>query len=466
MSDEATHAIGPDLARTLEERVREEQSSQQLPSLVVGAGCDGRLEWWAGAGRAGSTDAAPTEDTQYRIGSISKTFVAVCVLRLRDEGRVDLSDDIGRHIPELADLHVNVAHLLSHTAGLPAETPAPWWERVPGGDFTALVASTLRPELLRWRAGRRFHYSNPGYAVLGELVSRVRGAPVWDVVDDELLGPLGMTRTSPRPVPPHADGLAVHPHAPLVLSEPEHDAGAMAPAGQLWSTIEDLARWSGVIAGARPEILSPQTAAEMAEPLAVSDIPDQPWTAAYGLGLQVTNVGGIRRAGHAGAMPGHWAMLLVDQKSKDSLVALANSTYRGQRRELYDDLFQALSSRRSPSPFVAAGPADPMVVELLGTWYWGPVEFCLGLRGDGVLELRGVAPGRDCDFAPASDGGYVGRFGYFTGERLAAVRRSDGSLVHLDLASYVLTRVPYDPSAQIPGGVDDAGWRASQEREG
>ncbi len=444
--------------------MREEQAAQKLPSLVVGVAQEGQLEWWTAAGTAGIAPCGPSDDTQYRIGSISKTFVAVCVLRLRDEGRVDLSDEIGRHIPELAGLPVTVAQLLSHTSGLPAEPPGPWWERVPGGgDFSTLAAATLRPEHLRWRPGRRFHYSNPGYAVLGELVSRVRRAGLWDVVHDELLEPLGMARTSVRPVAPHAEGFAVHPHAPLVLSEPEHDAGAMAPAGQLWSTARDLARWSGVVAGARGDVLSADTASEMAEPLALSDFPDQPWTAAYGLGLQLQNFGGARRVGHSGGMPGHWAMLQVDPKSNDAVVALANSTYQGHRRELYDDLFTALASRHHPSQFAPRAPADPSVVALLGVWYWGPVEFRLGLAADESLELRGVVPSRDCDFSPVGDGSYVGRFGYFWGERLEPVRRSDGSVSHLDIASFVLTRSPYDPSGQIPGGTDPRGWHVPDD---
>ncbi len=461
MPDSYVDPIDGSLSRRLEMRVREEQASQRLPSLVLGVAREGHLEWWASAGTGGTPAGGPSDDTQYRIGSISKTLVAVCVLRLRDEGRVDLSDPIGRHIPELSDLPVTVAQLLSHTAGLPAETPAPWWERVPGGDFSALVATTLRPEKLRWRPGRRFHYSNPGYAVLGELVGRVRRSSLWEVVRAELLEPLGMERTSVRPVAPHAEGLAVHPHAPLVFSEPEYDAGAMAPAGQLWSTVGDLARWSGVIAGAREDVLSADSASEMAEPLALSDIPNQPWTAAYGLGLQVWNVGGVLRVGHTGGMPGHWAMMQLEPKSKDVIVALANSTYQGSRREIYDDVFSALASRHHPTTFAPSAPADPSVVALLGIWYWGPVEFRLRLGADGILELRGVVPGRDCDFVPLGDGSYVGRFGYFVGERLTPVRQDDGSLSHLDVASFVLTRAPYDPPHLIPGGTDPRGWHDS-----
>ncbi|MDA8311812.1 MAG: serine hydrolase [Actinomycetota bacterium] len=452
--------IDDELARRLAARVREEQASQRLPSLVVGVARDGSLTWWTAAGTTGVPDGGPTDDTQYRIGSISKTFVAVCVLRLRDEGRLDLSDEIGRHVPELADLPVTVAHLLSHTSGLPAETPAPWWERVAGGDFASLAASSLRREDLRWRPGRRFHYSNVGYAALGELVSRIRHAPFWEVVRGELLEPLGMTRTSVRPVAPYAEGLAVHPHAPLVLTEPEHDAGAMAPAGQLWSTVADLARWSGVLSGARAAVLSPGTLAEMAEPLALSDVPGQPWTAAYGLGLQVRNTGGSVRVGHAGAMPGHWAMLLIDQASNDTLVACANSTYQGHRLELYDDLFSALASTHRTVPFSPSALAGTAVLELLGTWYWGPVELHLGVGADATLVLRGAVPGDEGDFVAAGDGTYVGKLGSFAGERLVPVRGADGAVLHLDLASFVLTREPYGPPGEVPGGVDPKGWHA------
>ena len=452
-----------DLARRLDRRLQEEQASQKLPSIVAGLARGGALVWWSSAGSTGVPgDRRPDRDTQYRIGSISKTFVAVSVMRLRDEGALDLTDALGAHVPELAGLPVTLAQLLSHTSGLRAETPAPWWERVPGAGFAELVSCALRPSDLLWRPGRRFHYSNVGYAVLGELVARRRGTPFRNVVEDELLAPLGMTRTTWRPVAPHADGLAVHPHADLVHSEPEHDAGAMAPAGQLWSTVSDLARWSAVLAGERPEILAPPTAAEMAEPVGVADLPGQPWISAYGLGLQLVNKDGRRRVGHGGGMPGHWSMLLVDQSTGDVVVALANSTYRGSRPELSDDLLALLAAGapRPVDPFVPGPAADSSVAALLGTWYWGPVEHRLDLGRGGRLELRGVVAGRDCDFVPGGDGTYVGQSGYFSGERLQVRRRDDGSPSHLDVASFVFKRTPYDPAVDVPGGLDPRGWHA------
>jgi CubicO group peptidase (beta-lactamase class C family) len=325
------------------------------------------------------------------------------------------------------------------------------------------VSSSARRDDLLWRPGRRFHYSNLGYSILGELVARRRSVPFGEVVRNELLAPLGMRRTTLRPEAPYAPGLAVHPHVDLVMREPEHDALAMAPAGQLWSTVEDLARWSGVLTGRRPEVLDPAFVAEMAEPIALMDAPGQPWTSAYGLGLQVWNQGGARRYGHSGAMPGYWAMLLVDQASKDAVVGLANSTYRGLRLAFFDELLSLVVSEQPrerllfrPSP---AG-VDRRAMQLVGTWYWGPAEYRVSLRRDGYVELRGVPDGRDANFRPTDDGSYVGESGYFDGERLVPCRRSDGSLSHLDIASFVFTRAPYEATADIPGGVDERGWHA------
>ena len=69
----------------------------------------------------------PDGDTQYRIGSLTKTFIAVLVTRLRDEGRLDLADPLGRHLDAGEAAGATIAQLLSHTAGLASETPGPWW---------------------------------------------------------------------------------------------------------------------------------------------------------------------------------------------------------------------------------------------------------------------------------------------------------------------------------------------------
>jgi CubicO group peptidase (beta-lactamase class C family) len=449
------------IVRRLEGRLAEEQVASRLPSLTAGVVRDGKVRWCGSRGSAGLIGVTEaTAATQYRIGSISKTFAAVLVMRLRDEGVLELNDPIGAHLAELSELPITIAQLLSHTSGLRAETSGPWWERTPGVDFSELVSSSIRPVDLLCRPGRRFHYSNTGYAVLGELVARKRSRPFAEVVRQELLDPLAMVRTTLRPVPPCAQGLAVHPQGDVVLLEPEHDCVAMAPAGQLWSTVEDLARWSEVLTGQRPDILRSDTVAEMTEPIGLTDIPGQSWTAAYGLGLQLWNQDGRRRYGHSGSMPGFVAMFVIDAATTNVLLVLSNST-SAFRPQFADELFALVLSEQAEQPRAFDPKISPIGVEdmdLVGVWYWGPRTYELTHCPDGHLELRGLPYGRDGRFKPNGDGTYTGEWGYFAGERLEGPRLADGSLSHLDIASFVFTRTPYDDKADIPGGLDDNGW--------
>lgn len=472
----------------LDDRLAREQAEHRIPSLAAGLVHEGALVWSGGAGSIASdadgeiapTGNRPDSNTQYRIGSISKTFVAVAVMRLRDEGLVDLNDLMSEHLPEVTEPRATIAQYLSHTSGLRAETSGPWWERTPGTDFATLVARSVRPEDTLARPGRRFHYSNVGYAVLGELVARRRGAPWHEVVETELLEPLQMARTTTRPVAPYAHGLGVHPHADVVLAEPEHDAVSMAPAGQLWSTVADLARWARLLSGLHPELLAPETLAEMREPVAVNDLPDQAWSNCHGLGLQLFNTNGSRSFGHLGSMPGHLAALRIDGTTSDAVIVLANAT-SGLGLELAGDLLGLLhGDRPAAGPAVgpaagraaggtsapwrpAAGGVPQQLLEITGAWYWGTSGFILSIRGDGALDLHALGVGREASFEPAGDGRFIGRSGYYNGETLEVVRRADGTLSHLDIGSFVFTRSPYDPAAPIPGGVDPAGWTGTGE---
>jgi CubicO group peptidase (beta-lactamase class C family) len=332
-----------------------------------------------------------------------------------------------------------------------------------------LAAQSLGPDALRLRPGWQFHYSNVGYALLGELLARLRGRPWYDVIADELLAPLGMNRTTLRPQPPHATGFAVHPHADLLLPEPEHDAEAMGPAGQLWTTVTDLARWAGFLAGAGPArsaLLDPATLAVMRLAVGISDQPDQPWDLGYGLGLQLWNTGGRRSYGHTGSMPGFVGVLQIDAASGDAAIALANSTAPSSGPAFTADLLRILAENypRLRPEWTAAGMARD-ALDLVGTWYWGPMAFLVSVRaGPGgagsVLEFRSAGSATPAfRFRRGRDGTWTGLDGYFAGEPLRPVRGGDGRVVALDLASHTYTRLPYDTAAPVPGGVDPGGWR-------
>jgi CubicO group peptidase (beta-lactamase class C family) len=429
----------------------------------------------AGDGGDGGSGAARAAGTQYRIGSITKTFVAVLVMRLRDEGLLDLADPLGRHlggdlgaagapgapgVPEAGAM--TVAQLLSHSSGLAAEPRGPWWERTPGG-LRPEPADLFGERPLRHPAGRRHHYSNLGYALLGALVERLRGAPWYDVLREEVLDPLDMRRTTPLPAEPYARGWAVHPWADAVQPEPLADTGRMAPAGQLWSTAADLCRFAAFLAAGDDRVLGGESLAEMRAPAVAPEA--GAWDQAYGLGTQLVRSGGRLLAGHTGSMPGFLAAVWTAPGERLASVALVNATSGLPVGGLAADLLGIVAEREPslPEPWRPRSQADPELLALTGPWYWGPAAFALRLREGRALELAPAGgAGRASRFRPEPDGTWTGLDGYYAGETLRVVRGADGSVSHLDLGTFVFTRTPYDPDAPVPGGVDPEGWRADQ----
>ncbi|MEU6404164.1 serine hydrolase domain-containing protein [Streptomyces sp. NPDC046985] len=454
----------PGTRRALRHRIAVAQSEGRAPSLAAAVVRGGRAVWH---GARTSVDGhAPDEDTQYRIGSITKTFTAVLVMRLRDEGVLDLGDPLEKHLPGTGAGEATIADLLAHTGGLAAESPAPWWERTPG---------TLRPELsdvlgekpLRHPVGRRFHYSNPGYTVLGALVERLRGAAWEAVLQQEVLEPLRLTRTGTRPRAPHAGGWAVHPWADVLLPEPAEDLGRMAPAGQLWSTTGDLARFAAFLTEGDDRVLSAGSLREMRTPAAPQEPADVAAGYAYGLGLELRRSGERLLVGHGGSLPGFVASLTLAVDDDVAAVVLANCTSGVPVAAVGADLVRIVADAepRIPEPWRPLREVDPSVLELAGPWYWGTQGFGLRLTADGFASLEPLSgSGRRSRFRPNGDGTWTGLEGYYAGELLRPVRRDDGSVDHLDLGSFVFTRQPYDEQSAVPGGVDQEGWRGIERR--
>ncbi|GAA4537110.1 serine hydrolase domain-containing protein [Amycolatopsis samaneae] len=437
-------------------RVAHEQATCRAPSLVAAVVRDGSIVWSGARGRVG--DARPDDDTQYRLGSITKTMVATAVLRLRDEGALDLNDPLERHLPGTPFGAATIAQLLSHTSGLTAESPGLWWERTLGSDWEVLLG-TLDADTTKLRPGAKFHYSNLGYGVLGELLADKHGTDWLTVLRSEVLGPLGMSRTTPHPEGRHADGFAVHPFADLLLPEPSPDAGAMAPAGQLWATVTDLGRWTAFLGGNGDGVLSPETIAEMRTMVTVDD--GDSWTTGFGLGLMALRYQGRRLTGHTGSMPGFLACSLINPDTGVGSLVLTNSTGGVGITQLSLDLITmteelepALPEEWQPST------VDPKLLELTGLWHWGPTPYHLRLLPDGCFSLSPVnGAGRASRFRPDGEDTWLGLDGYYTGETLTVGRTAEGVPNHLDLATFIFTRTAYDPAAPIPGGVDPDGWR-------
>ncbi|MEU6524575.1 serine hydrolase domain-containing protein [Streptomyces sp. NPDC046924] len=445
--------------RALLRRIAVAQAEERAPSLVATVVRDGEAVW-TGA-RTSLEGDAPDGNTQYRIGSLTKTFTAVLVLRLRDEGAIDLGEPLERYLPGTGAGRATIAELLAHTGGLAAETPGPWWERTPGSLRPGL-ADVLGEHPLVHPVGRRFHYSNPGYALLGALVEKVRGASWETVLRREVLEPLSLHRTGVHPQAPYAEGWAVHPWADVMQREPVEDLGRMAPAGQLWSTTNDLARFAAFLAHGDEQVLGIGSLREMRRPAAPTEAAEVASGYAYGLGMEVRHQDGRALIGHTGSLPGFLACLVMSMEDDVAAVVLANCTSGPLLFPVAADLVRIVAEAepRVPAPWRPLREADSAVLELVGQWYWGTLGFALRLSADGLVSLEPLSgKGRGSGFRSNGDGTWTGLEGYYAGELLRPVRRPDGSVSHLDLGSFVFTRRPYDEEASVPGGVDPEGWR-------
>ena len=416
----------------LQARLGALQARGRLPGVVAGVLEQGELAWTGAAGAGGLA-------AQYRIGSITKTMTAVAVLQLRDEGLLDLDDPIGRFVPETGYAEQSLRRLLSHTSGMQSEPVGPWWERSPGVDLATLNAANDGSAAVA-SAGEYYHYSNLGFALLGAAVARMRGAGWWDVVRDRLLVPLGLTRTTYHPEQPAAQGYSVDHFAGTLTREPHQDTGAMAPAGQAWSTVEDLARWARFLADGHPDVLPTETLREMAVPQPPADV--------YGLGLRLVPQGERRLVGHGGTMPGFQAGVFVDRKRRDGVVVLCNAT-TGLAYESAPAVFLGESGETDRVPtWVPTERVPEEAAPVLGLWFWGNTAVEFRWQNE-RLELRLLNTVEVSDAFELRDGCFVGVSGYHRGETLQ-VRPT-----HLECATFVYTRTPYDPRAPIPGGPPD-----------
>jgi CubicO group peptidase (beta-lactamase class C family) len=428
--------VRADTADALRRELALVQRRDRQPSVVAGVVRDGRLDW--SEGRGGFDDEVDVTDLQYRIGSLTKSFTAVLVMQCRADGRLDLDDPVGAHLPDSPWPDTSLRQLLAHAGGVPAEPQGPWWERHDGGDLDDLLAR-LAQQPRAAAPSTRFHYSNVGYALLGAVVERVRDDTWWTVLHERVLAPLGMHRTSYRPVAPHAQGWSVHPWSGRLAAEPHTDTGAMAPAGQLWSTVEDLARWAAFWLAPTADVLDAASAEQMQVP-AVTEPGSGGFS--YGLGLQVDQTAGRTRIGHGGSMPGFVAGITVDLEERVAAVAVANATTGGTGQlptillDRLHDCEPALPAAWTPEPEL------PGADELLGPWFWGNTACTLRVR-DGVLRLEMGSQLRDSRFVREGSDSWRGLDQYFTGEPLRVVRDGSGTVDHLDLASYLLRREPY-----------------------
>lgn len=333
-----------------------------VPGLVYGIVMDGRLVHVKGFGVQDLEAQRPvTAETLFRIASMTKSFTALSILKLRDEGRLSLDATVEIYIPEMRDWqyptedspHIRVRDLLTHTAGF--VTDDPWGDRqtpLPEADFTRLLSEGVpftRPP------GTAMEYSNLGYAMLGRVVANVAQQSYKDYVGASLLGPLGMTSSGYEvalaPTERRAMGFRWEDSA--WRREPDMAHGAFGAMGGLQTSASDYAKYVAWVLSAWPardgadagpvrrasvrELAQGSNFPQFRPRLSRSDAESCRQAATYGMGWWVAvdcDLG--MTLSHGGGYPGYGSHVLLLPDYGVGIFAFANRTYSGPRAPVWD----------------------------------------------------------------------------------------------------------------------------------
>lgn len=323
-----------------------------------------------------TTGAAMDPNSRFRIGSVTKTFSAVVLLQLVDEGKLKLDDPVNTYLPGLLpDDRITVRHLLTHRSGLADYTNAMFEHTVPGFEavrnkvftYQELVALSLR-EPRTAQPGASYSYSNTNFVVVGMLIEKATGRTVAKEYERRIIKPLKLKNTSyvhPSTAikGPHAHGY-LHPDeagAPLVDSTEQTVSWAQS-AGAMISTTADLNTFmSGLLGG---KLLSAGTMDAMTTVTPT----DATNTRFYGLGLRRYDLScGTSVYGHTGTVQGFYTYAFATRDGRRSIAAMANTSNRGDANTALGGTLDAAFCGKRPVPVspakaaarsFAATPAD------------------------------------------------------------------------------------------------------------
>src|SRR5215207_4461528 len=243
----------------IDKAIGEFMTRAHVPGAAWGIVIDGELAHLGVAGfRDLDTKAPVDKDSVFRIASMTKSFTAMSILKLRDEGKLSLDDFAESYVPELKNLHyptadsprIKVRDLMSHAAGFPEDNP---W-----GDQQLDRTEAQLTEMLRQGIPfsnppqTTYEYSNYGFAILGRIVTRVSGKPYPEYVQEAILRPLGMSSTTLEPSAV-VKGRLAHGYRweeDTWKLEPALPHGAFGSMGGLLTSVADLPRYVGAFLAA------------------------------------------------------------------------------------------------------------------------------------------------------------------------------------------------------------------------
>jgi N-acyl-D-amino-acid deacylase len=427
------------------------------PGCALAVVRDGKVVYQRGYGMASLELAVPiTPRTVFDIGSTEKQFAATAMLLLQKDGKLALSDDIRKYLPEIPDYgHViTIDDLLRHTSGLRdyiglLELAGHREEDVTTDEDALYLIS--RQKGLDFPPGSRHRYSNTGYFLLSQIVRRVTGVTLGDFARDRILQPLGMSGSlylddHTRVVPGKASSYASRKGGGFHLSSSNWE---QTGDGGLQTTVLDLARWDrnfyAPIVGDPALVEALQTPGTLSNGHALK----------YARGLRVEDYRGLRAVSHGGAWAGFRAQLLRFPQERLSTIVLcnvANGDPVRRARQVADLYLEGKLQAPAPRPASIGTVSTEEIARWSGLYLNQPAGGLLKVRGaDGKLlirlndgpdrELLRIGPNR---FVPKDSPGsaYVfstagaGEVRFEDGEDLETYRAAAGSASGVNFALF------------------------------
>jgi CubicO group peptidase (beta-lactamase class C family) len=332
--------------------------TSRVPGAAWGIVIDGELAHAGAAGVRDIVSKAPVDaDTVFRIASMTKSFTAMAIMKLRDEGKLSLDDPAERFVPELKGLRyptsdsprITVRHLLTHSEGFPEDNP---WGDQQLSESEAQLSRWLREGIPFSNApGVAYEYSNYGFAILGRIVSQVSGMPYDEYISQQILRPLGMTSTTlhPSKVPEDRRAIGYRWEDETWKEEPALPHGSFGAMGGMLTSIRDLSRYVAAFLDAWPPRDGPEVGPVRRASLREMQQPWRPSTtrvvldkstnathltaSSYGFGLSVTQTCEMRAiVAHGGGLPGYGSLMRWLPDYGVGIIAFGSLTYTGWNR--------------------------------------------------------------------------------------------------------------------------------------
>jgi CubicO group peptidase (beta-lactamase class C family) len=351
-----------------------------IPGLSLGIVQGDQIVHLKGFGIADPSGRPVTPQTPFILNSISKSFVALAIMQLVEQGKIELDAPVQRYLPwfqvadAVASAQITVRHLLYHTSGLPAASAYGELARpLTAADTLEGRVRRLRDTSLNRPVGTTFEYTDANYDLLGLLVQTVTGQPYPRYVQQQILTPLAMTRSTtmqPAALPPDlATGYRSWFGWPVPFRQ--WYAHAMLPSGDLIATAEGMthyliAQLNGGRFGAQ-QVLSPQGVATLHEPA----VPEGRGDRFYGMGWINRSLNDIPVVRHDGTSANYYADVVLDPAGKWGVVILLNFNsfhlYGGRIQALAGGILRLLHAQSPPTlPAMHHPLLYPLLLIVLG----------------------------------------------------------------------------------------------------